>query len=88
MMKSIELTAYAVREYDVKYTVVLDETDPIIQKFLADHNMTIDELGASYEEHQEIWDEIMYSQLDIDIQEDFGMADERLVDFESFVSEN
>lgn len=87
-MKSIELTAYAVREYDVKYTIVLDETDPLIQKFLAEHNLTIDELGASYEEHREIWDEIMSTDLDMKVEEDFGWAEERLVDFESFISES
>jgi hypothetical protein len=86
-MKSIELTAYAVREYDIKYTIVLDETDPLIQKFLAERNLTIDELGASYEEHREIWDEIMSGDSSA-VEEDFGWAEERLVDFESFVTEN
>ena len=87
-MKSIELTAYCVREYDVKYTIVLDETDPLIQKFLAERNLTIDELGASYEEHREIWDEIMSSELDTNVEEDFGWAEERFVDFDFFISEN
>jgi hypothetical protein len=87
-MKSVELTAYAVREYDIKYTVILDDTNPLLQKFLADHDITIDDLGASYEEHREIWDEIMSSDLDLKVEEDLGWAEERLVDFESFVSES
>jgi hypothetical protein len=87
-MKSVELTAYAVREYDIKYTVILDDTNPLLQKFLADHDITIDDLGASYEEHREIWDEIMSSDLDLKVEEDLGWAEERLVDFEAFVSES
>ena len=87
-MKSIELVAYAVREYDVKYSIVLDDTNPLLQKFLAERDITIDELGASYEEHREIWDEIMSSELDANVEENFDWAEERLVDFESFVSES
>lgn len=87
-MKSVELTAYAVREYDVKYTIVLDETDPLIKKFLSDNEITIEQISATYESHQELWNEIMSSELNIKIEEDFCMSDEMYTTFEAFVSES
>lgn len=89
-MKSIEFTAYAVREYDVKYTVVLDENDPLIQGMLFDNGMTFDELATlDFADSRGLWDTLMsIPTADIDIQEDFSPAEERFIDFETFVSEN
>ena len=86
-MKSIELTAYAVREYDVKYTIVLDETDPILVKYLTENDLTLDDLLEGG--NGSLWDTIMSTpETDIQIQEDFGMSEERFVDFDSFITEN
>ena len=89
-MKSIELTAYAVREYDVKYTVILDENDPIIQKYLNDNEMTFDELyRLGFQESRELWDTLMsVPNDDIKFEEDFAPAEERFVDFDNFITEN
>jgi hypothetical protein len=87
-MKSIELTAYAVREYDVKYTVVLDETDPFLQELLINNGLKFDDLDTlDYADYKDLWETIMTFD-DVQAEEDFGMADERLVDFEAFVSES
>lgn len=88
-MKSVELTAYAVREYDVKYTVVLDENDPLIQEMLINNNMSFDDfLTLDFQDHRGLWDTLMsIPTTDIDIQEDFAPAEERFVDFEAFVTE-
>jgi hypothetical protein len=89
-MKSIELTAYVVREYDAKYTVVLDENDPFIQEILINNDMTFDQLAAlDYADYRGLWDTIMSIPTnEIDIQEDFAQGDERFVDFEAYISES
>lgn len=89
-MKSIELTAYAVREYDVKYTIVLDETDPFIQEILKDNDITLEELPSQdFLENRILWNMIMDSpEMNIHIEDDFTQGDERFVDFEFFISEN
>jgi len=89
-MKSIELTAYAVREYDVKYTIILDESDPIIKEYLAQNELEFDDLDRlDYPDYRDIWDTIMSLPVsNVKVDEDFGMGDERLIDFESFISEN
>jgi hypothetical protein len=90
-MKSIELTAYAVREYDVKYTVVFDENDPIIQEYLSERELTFEELATlDHHDYKDVWDFIMSleSHFDLKIDEDFGMGDERLIDYETFITEN
>lgn len=89
-MKSIELTAWAVREYDVKYTIVLDENDPLIEEILKQHGITIDKMEEfTYLDYQNVWDTIMSSPLtDVKIEEDFAQGDERFVDFEHFITEN
>lgn len=86
-MKSIELTAYAVREYDVKYTVVLDENDPILVTYLALNNLVLDDLLEGM--NGDLWDTLMtVTETDVQIEEDMGWAEERFVDFEAFISEN
>lgn len=86
-MKSIELTAYAVREYDVKYTVVLDENDPILVEYLAVNNLVLDDLLEGM--NGDLWDTLMtVTEEDIQIEEDMGWAEERFVDFDAFISEN
>lgn len=89
-MKSIELTAYCVREYDVKYTVVLDENDALIQEMLVNNNMTFDDfLNLDYQDFRGLWDTLMsLPATEIDIDEDFAPAEERFIDFEAFISEN
>lgn len=89
-MKSIELTAYCVREYDVKYTVVLDENDPIIKEFLNTNEITFEEIPSKdFLENRVLWDMLMnYTSADIQIEEDFSPAEERFVDFDFFISEN
>lgn len=89
-MKSIELTAYCVREYDVKYTVVLDENDPIIKDFLNTNGITLEEIPSQdFLENRVLWDMLMgYTSADIKIEEDFAQGDERFVDFDFFISEN
>lgn len=89
-MKSIELTAYAVREYDVKYTIVLDETDPIIQEILKDNKITLEEIPSQdFLENRILWDMLMaYPTTDVHIDEDFSPAEERFVEFRFFTSEN
>lgn len=86
-MKSIELTAYAVREYDVKYTVVLDENDPILVTYLALNNLVLDDLLEGM--NGDLWDTLMtVTEEDVQIEEDMGWAEERFVDFDAFISEN
>ena len=86
-MKSIELTAYAVREYDVKYTVVLDENDPILVEYLALNNLVLDDLLEGM--NGDLWDTLMtVTEEDVQIEEDMGWAEERFVDFDAFISEN
>lgn len=88
-MKSIELTAYTVREYDVKYTVVLDENDPWIQAVLIDNDLTFDQLNTlDYADYRDLWDTIMSTEYDVKIEEDFAQGDERFIDFEAYISEN
>lgn len=89
-MKSIELTAYCVREYDVKYTIILDENDPIVQEILTKNELTFDDLGTlDFHDYQDIWDTLMTTtETDVQIEEDFGMAEERFVDFDTFITEN
>ena len=89
-MKSIELTAFCVREYDVKYTIVLDENDPILQEILDKNELSFDDLDKlDPHDYQDIWDTLMTTtETDIQIEEDFGMAEERFVDFETFITEN
>lgn len=89
-MKSVELTAYCVREYDVKYTVVLHEDDPMLLAWLNDNEMTFDDLAEiNFADNRELWDTLMsIPTQEIDIQEDFAPADERFVDFDNFISEN
>lgn len=89
-MKSIELTAYAVREYDVKYTVVLDENDPFIQEILKDNDITLEQLPSQdFLENRILWDMLMDStDMNIKIEDDFTQGDERYVDFDFFISEN
>ena len=86
-MKSIELTAYAVREYDVKYTVVLDENDPILVEYLAVNNLVLDDLLEGM--NRDLWDTLMtVTETDVQIEEDMGWAEERFVDFDAFITEN
>ena len=89
-MKSIEFTAYCVREYDVKYTCVLDEDDPFVQEILINNDLTFDELAKmGFQESRGLWDTLMSANAtEIDIDEDFAPADERFVDFDSFISED
>lgn len=89
-MKSIELTAWAVREYDVKYTIILDEDDPLIEEILEEHGVSLDEIkDFSYLDYKNVWDTIMSSTLtSVSIDEDFSPAEERFVDFDHFVTEN
>lgn len=88
-MKSIELTAYCVREYDVKYTVVLDENDALVQEMLLNNNMTFEELAIlDFNDNRGLWDTIMsLPASEIDIEEDFAPAEERFIDFDAFISE-
>ena len=89
-MKTIELTALCVREYDVKYTIVLDENDPLIKEILISNDITFDQLATlDYADYREMWDLFMtYTETDVRIEEDFGMADERFIDFDTFITEN
>lgn len=88
MMKSIELTAYVVREYDTKYTVVLDENDPFIQEMLFLNSMTFDDLAKlDFADNQGLWNNLMGID-NLKIEEDFAQGDERFVDFEAYISEN
>lgn len=87
-MKSIELTAYAVREYDVKYTVVLDENDPFIQEMLFLNSMTFDDLTKlDFVDNQGLWNNLMAID-NLKIEEDFPEGNERFIDFEAFIKEN
>lgn len=89
-MKSIELIAYCVREYDVKYSVVLDENDPIIQEMLLNNNMTFEELAIlDFNDNRGLWDTLMSLPTDeIKWEEDFAPAEERFVDFDAYITEN
>ena len=89
-MKSIELTAHCVREYDVTYTVVLDENDPMIQEMLFLNSMTFEDLAKlDFADNRQLWDNLMStSETDVKIDEDFAPAEERFVDFNAFISEN
>lgn len=89
-MKSIELTAYCVREYDVKYTCVLQEDDPMIQEMLINNDITFDELAnMNFADYQGLWDTLMsIPPLEITIDEDFAPAEERFVDFDTFITED
>lgn len=89
-MRSIEISAYAVREYDVKYTVVFDENDPLIQEMLLNNDMTFDDLSnMNFADYQGLFDNLMsIPTQDIDIEEDFAPAEERFIDFATFISEN
>ena len=87
-MRSIEFTAYCVREYDVKYNVVLDENDPIVQDWLTNNDMTFEDLAKmDFADTRGLWDTLMTIP-DLSIDEDFAANDERFVDFESHISEN
>lgn len=87
-MKSIELTAYAVREYDVKYTVILDENDPFVQEMLFLNSMTFDDLARlDFADNQGLWNNLMGID-DLKVEEDFAPAEERFVDFEAYISES
>lgn len=87
-MKSIELTAYVVREYDAKYTVVLDENDPFVQEMLLNNDITFEQLGTlDFAESRGLWDSLM-SIPDLKMEEDFAQGDERFVDFEAYITEN
>jgi hypothetical protein len=87
-MKSIELTAYVVREYDTKYTVVLDENDPFIQEMLFLNSMTFDDLAKlDFADNQGLWNNLMGID-NLKIEEDFAQGDERFVDFEAYITEN
>ncbi len=87
-MKSIEFIAYGVREYDIKYSVVFDENDPLIQGMLLDNDMTFDQLAElDFADNRGLWDTLM-SIPDLVVEEDFAPAEERFIDFETFVSEN
>ena len=89
-MKSIELIAYCVREYDVKYSMVLSEDDPIIQEILINNDMTFEQLSElPFADMRDLWD--IYMSLpanEIDIEEDFAPAEERFIDFDTFITEN
>jgi hypothetical protein len=87
-MKSIELTAYVIREYDAKYTVVLDENDPFIQEMLFLNSMTFDDLAKlDFADNQGLWNNLMTIP-DLELNEDFAQGDERFVDFEAYITEN
>lgn len=87
-MKSVELTAYAVREYDVKYTVILDENDPFVQEMLFLNSMTFDDLARlDFADNQGLWNNLMGID-DLKIEEDFAPTEERFVDFETYISES
>ena len=85
-MKSIELTAYCVREYDIKYTVVLDENDPILVKYLADNDLVLEDLLEA--SNRDLWDTFMSETEDMVIDEDGSWAEERFVDFDAFIRED
>lgn len=86
-MKSIELTAYCVREYDIKYTVVLDENDPIFKKFGIENLEDLEQL--CHTEYRDFWNEIMLEPANqIKVDEDFAASDETYVGFEHFITEN
>lgn len=85
-MKSVELTAYVVREYDVKYTVVLDENDPLLVKYMEDNELTLDDLASGW--HTDLWQEILFLDENVKVEEDFGQGDERYVDFDAFITED
>ena len=89
-MRSIEFTAYCVREYDVKYTAVFDEGDPMVQAWLIDNDMTFEQLAEmDFADSRGLWDMLMSIPADeIKFDEDFAPAEERFVDFDSFISEN
>lgn len=89
-MRSIEFTAYAVREYDVKYTAILDENDPLIQEMLINNDMTFDDLSnMTFADYQGLFDNLMaIPTQDIDIDEDFAPAEERYIDFATCIMEN
>ena len=88
-MRSIEFTAYCVREYDVKYTAVLDEDDPIVQEWLVNNGMKFEDLAKmDFVDSRGLWDTLMDLRNDviIELDEDFGVGDERFVDFNTFIS--
>lgn len=87
-MKSIEFIAYAVREYDVKYSIVLDDTDPFIQEMLLNNNLTFDDLAnLDFADYQGLWDTLMTLE-DTKLEEDFAPAEERYIDFATYISES
>ena len=87
-MRSIEFTAYAVREYEIKYTCVLNEDDPFVQEMLLNNDITFEELSKmGFEENRGLWDTLMsINATEIDIQEDFAPSEERFIDFDTFLS--
>ena len=88
-MRSIEFTAYCVREYDVTYTAVFTEDDPMVQAWLIDNDMKFEDLAEmDFPDSRGLWDMLMSIPADeIKFDEDFSPADERFVDFDSFISE-
>jgi hypothetical protein len=86
-MKSIELQAWTVREYGVQYTVVLDESDEVLQKYLQEHDLTIDDIqDLNFAEQQDLWD-YLSNNTEINVDEDFGMNNEHFTDFGSYITE-
>ena len=87
-MRSIEFTAYAVREYDVKYTAILDENDPMVQEMLLNNDMTFEDLeNLDFVEQQDLWYTILSVPADsIKLEEDFSPLSERFIQFETFMS--
>ena len=79
-MKTIN--AYTIREYDVRYTVVLDETDPLVQAVLAELGFSVDDWDSlEYPELREIWDSLLVTPgLKVDVEENPGS--ERFVAFD------
>jgi hypothetical protein len=66
------------------------ENDPILQEILDKNELSFDDLDKlDPHDYQDIWDTLMTTtETDIQIEEDFGMAEERFVDFETFITEN
>ena len=85
-MRSIEFTAYAVREYDIKYSMVFDENDPLVQGILSDNDMTFDDLSnMSFADYQGLFDTLLTLD-DIKVEEDFAPSEERYIDFATCIS--
>lgn len=83
----IVLTAYAVREVEVRFIAFLAEDDPVILKHLEDNNLTLEDLantdGPVY--LGDLWTNLLDSGYDVQIEEYNDLFDttaESFIDFE------